>query len=429
MSRKIFSLLDAVVIFSAFLLAYWLRFNLPIFPEKVTPPLEPYLQIAVFAAFTWVFILSILGIYQSRLFLNFCSHLEHLLQGSFWGMVFIMAGTALYRGFSYSRLALSFGGLLGFCWLVILHFLVHLTLRKREKRKVIFIGEETNLTRILKRFRRQHPFLSVQVLSEFDLSALKKRISAGPPDFVITNIAESEMSRALQEICEEFSIPLYVLPDFSHFLFAGKIENIDGLPLLISTQLPLEGWPARFLKRTTDLLLGNIFALLFCLTLPFLAMAIKMNSPGPIFFTQTRVGQNRRLFRIFKFRTMKYPYVTSPPYTETNDPRVTTFGRFLRRYNLDELPQIFNVLSGEMSLVGPRPISSEDIFFLRLPDFPRRLRIKPGITGWAQVHGLRGSHTEPEERIFYDLYYIQNWSWWLDIAIIICSFFSFKNAY
>ncbi|HPP12276.1 MAG TPA: sugar transferase, partial [bacterium] len=137
---------------------------------------------------------------------------------------------------------------------------------------------------------------------------------------------------------------------------------------------------------------------------------------------------NRRVFRMFKLRSMKYPFCKFPPYTLPQDPRITRVGRFLRRFNLDELPQIFNVLSGEMSLVGPRPISCEDTFFFQLPDFQRRLRIKPGLTGWAQIHGLRGSHIEPEERLFYDLYYLQNWSWWLDLAIIICSPFCFSNA-
>jgi len=117
------------------------------------------------------------------------------------------------------------------------------------------------------------------------------------------------------------------------------------------------------------------------------------------------------------------------PFTIPDDSRITKTGRVLRRYNIDEMPQIFNILDGDMSLVGPRPISIEDKFLMEQDYFNLRLRVKPGLTGWAQIHGLRGGHIEPEERVQYDLYYIENWSIWLDIAIILLSPGAVRNAF
>ncbi len=426
-NKRTLLFVDSVGIFSFFLLGYWLRFTLKVFPEKTMAPLTPYLQIAIFAALAWVLMLSILGLYRHQLFSNFCSELATILQASFWAMVFIMAGTALYRGFSYSRLALGLAGLLSLAGISFFHFLWHCRL-KTERKNVLFVGSKINSEKILKRFRLHHPYFSIYLLPE-ETSGIEEKIKKIMPDFLIYCGTSPETNRAVQEIAEQLSTGLYLLPPFGHYLFSGQVENIDGLPLLTSGQLPLERWSSSFLKRCTDLILGIILCLVFCIILPLIAFAIRLDSPGPLFFTQIRVGKNRQLFKMFKFRTMKYPYSSFPPFTREEDPRITRLGRFLRRYNLDELPQIFNVLSGQMSLVGPRPISLDDTFFFTLPDFPRRLRIKPGLTGWAQIHGLRGSHTEPEERVYYDLYYLANWSWWLDLAIILCSPFSFKNAY
>jgi putative colanic acid biosynthesis UDP-glucose lipid carrier transferase len=173
--------------------------------------------------------------------------------------------------------------------------------------------------------------------------------------------------------------------------------------------------------------------------LALIALAIKLDSPGPVFFRQRRYGFNNNAIVVWKFRTMKADMVrddTVVPQATRNDPRVTRVGRFLRRTSLDELPQIFNVLRGEMSLVGPRPhaVAHNEQYAKIIDDYLSRHRVKPGITGWAQVNGLRGETDTPEkmrERVQFDLYYIDNWSFWLDLKIMALTPFAAinRNAY
>ncbi len=191
-----------------------------------------------------------------------------------------------------------------------------------------------------------------------------------------------------------------------------------------------------FIKTSLDYVVAAVG--LICLAPLFLlvALAIKLDSPGPVFFRQRRYGQNNQIFRIFKFRTMA---VTEDgkhvKQAERNDPRVTRIGRFLRRSSIDELPQLLNVLTGDMSIVGPRPhaLAHDQIFEEKLDLFSRRRRVRPGLTGWAQVHGFRGETKTTEDirsRMQHDLYYIDNWSIWLDMEIITRTVFVlFRGAY
>jgi exopolysaccharide biosynthesis polyprenyl glycosylphosphotransferase len=203
---------------------------------------------------------------------------------------------------------------------------------------------------------------------------------------------------------------------------AGQLSvgELSGLPLLNLRDVALRGWKLT-LKRAIDLI-GSATGLVLLSPLMFLiAILIKLDSPGPALYTQERMGLDGKRFYLFKFRTMRADAEAhGPGWTRPDDPRRTRLGAFLRRTNLDELPQLINVLLGDMSLVGPRPerpIYVEE-FRKRIPRYMERHREKAGITGWAQVNGLRGD-TSIEERTKYDLWYIENWSVWLDIKIIL----------
>ena len=185
------------------------------------------------------------------------------------------------------------------------------------------------------------------------------------------------------------------------------------------------------LKAALDYVVAGIGLLLFASLLALVALAIKFDSPGPVFFRQRRYGQNNRVFRIFKFRTMAVAedgqYIKQ---AERNDPRVTRVGWLLRRTSIDELPQLLNVLAGDMSIVGPRPhaLAHDQLFELQFDLFSRRRRVRPGLTGWAQVHGLRGATKTTKDicsRVQHDIYYIDNWSIWLDIEIMLRTIFVF----
>jgi exopolysaccharide biosynthesis polyprenyl glycosylphosphotransferase len=207
----------------------------------------------------------------------------------------------------------------------------------------------------------------------------------------------------------------------------ARLDQIGGLPALILGEFPLLGWNG-FLKRVMDVALSASGLLALAPFFATIGLAVKLSSRGPIFYRQLRVGRDGRRFQMIKFRTMRLDAETGsgPVAAAREDPRVTPIGRWLRRTSLDELPQLANVLKGEMSLVGPRPERPQFIGNLtsEIPDYLGRLRVKSGMTGWAQIHGLRGGESSMAERVRCDLYYIEHWSVGLDLRILLQTVFS-----
>ncbi len=246
-------------------------------------------------------------------------------------------------------------------------------------------------------------------------------------DVVVAYLSWDSDARVLQVLkaLQDIPVRVYLLPDFAFWpLFAGRVEEVGGLPLVALFDSPLSRPEARLLKRLEDLVIGSVALLLFAPVMAVIALLIKLESPGPVLFAQRRYGQGGREFRMWKFRTMRVVEDGDQvrPASQ-NDPRVTRIGRWLRRFSLDELPQLFNVLKGEMSLVGPRPfaVSMDDVFRKEIAGFIRRYHVKPGMTGWAQVNGWRGEIRTREDllkRLEHDLYYILNWSLWFDLKIL-----------
>jgi len=216
-------------------------------------------------------------------------------------------------------------------------------------------------------------------------------------------------------------VDVKVVPDLVQFLaLRARLEDLDGVPIINIHDVPLQGLNA-VIKRIIDLAISGVGLLLLTIPAALIALAIKYTSPGPVFYRQERMGLDGRPFWVYKFRSMRVDAeeVTGPIWAREDDPRCTAVGRFLRHWDLDELPQIWNVLKGDMSIVGPRP---ERPFFVeqfkhRIPSYMLRHKVKAGITGWAQVNGWRGN-TSLEKRIEFDLYYIENWSLSLDFKIM-----------
>jgi len=213
----------------------------------------------------------------------------------------------------------------------------------------------------------------------------------------------------------------------------GGVEEFEGVPLIHLRESPLQGWNL-VLKRATDVALGAIALMPAAPLMLAIALAIRLTSRGPVLLRQERMGLDGRAFTMLKFRTMRVDAETEtgPVWTHADDPRRTPIGAWLRRFSLDELPQLMNVLRGEMSLVGPRPerpVFVEE-FRRRLPGYMLRHKVKAGMTGWAQINGWRGN-TSLEKRLEYDLYYIERWSLAFDLKILLQTFwrgFS-ANAY
>jgi putative colanic acid biosynthesis UDP-glucose lipid carrier transferase len=221
------------------------------------------------------------------------------------------------------------------------------------------------------------------------------------------------------------TVAIRMIPDIFVFrLLNHGVSEVAGLPLLNLTSSPMTGIN-RLIKALEDRLLAALMLVLASPAAVLIAIGVKLSSPGPILFRQYRQGWDGRRIEIYKFRTMYRHHEPDGVVTQAtrNDPRVTPFGRFLRRFSLDELPQCFNVLQGRMSIVGPRPHAVEHNNQYRelIDSYMLRHHVKPGITGWAQINGLRGETDtleKMEKRIEHDLYYIENWSLWLDLKII-----------
>ncbi len=234
------------------------------------------------------------------------------------------------------------------------------------------------------------------------------------------------------KICNRHAVRVHIIPDYFKFLSKKfEVTMMGNFPIITVRSEPLAEFHWRIVKRTMDIIF-SVFALVFILSwlYPLLFILNKFSSPGPVFFKQDRVGAGDKIFKCYKFRTMHSGNQSVNKYQPTvgDDPRVTKIGKFLRKSNIDELPQFINVLKGEMSIVGPRPhpIAFNEIYKEMVDEIKIRSWVKPGITGWAQIHGMRGDVPDYEEnkkrtikRIEYDLWYIENWSIWLDIQIIL----------
>lgn len=237
---------------------------------------------------------------------------------------------------------------------------------------------------------------------------------------------------ALCEFCEREMIQFKVVPTYFQILISGlHLETISGVPVLGIAKLPLDSLFNRVVKRAMDIA-GAVIGLI--LSLPIIAvfgLLVYLESPGPIIYSQYRMGRRGELFRIYKIRSMHLDAEKGgAQWARPNDTRRLRVGAFLRKWNIDEVPQFWNVLCGQMSLVGPRPERPELIndFKDQIRYYNARHNVKPGMSGWAQIHGLRGD-TDLNERLRYDLYYLENWTPVLDIYIMIMTFLGNKNAY
>ena len=235
------------------------------------------------------------------------------------------------------------------------------------------------------------------------------------------------------KVCNRHAVRVHIIPDYFRFVSKKfRISMFENFPIITIRDEPLAETHWRFIKRSFDILFSLLIIIFFLSWLiPLLAIFIKIFSRGTVFFVQNRIGMKNKTFKFYKFRTLiTQKEMESESYSPVTpgDARITKIGSILRRTNLDELPQFFNILKGDMSVVGPRPhfIPYNKVYSEIVDEIKLRSRVRPGLTGWAQVHGLRGDAADPTEnerrtkkRIEYDIWYIENWSIWLDIQIII----------
>ena len=432
----------------AILLAYWIRFDLPIHPvTKGTPPLEMYLQLIPMTTLMWPTVFYFQGLYQRRRLRSRFDELLRVVLAVMLATILLTAFLTFYRpsDFTYSRLFLPIFAGVDVLLVAFTRWLISIVLRWVRRsggnlQMVLVVGAGELGKRLVESLQahREYGFTVIGFLDD-DPGKQKRKIRGVP---VLGTTRDLEAIAAKQRIdqvmialpmaahhrivklirrCGQLLVEIKVVPDLlQYYVVRAGTEELDGLPIINLTQIPLEGWN-QIVKRVFDVI--GAVALLIGLgwLFPIIAWLIKREDPGPAFYSQIRMGLDGRSFKLYKFRSMRIDNDTNGQgkWTRTDDPRVTRVGAFLRRYNLDELPQLLNVIKGDMSLVGPRPEQPEfvDRFKTRYPEYQARHRVRAGLTGWAQVNGLRGD-TSIRQRVVHDLYYIENWSLALDLKIL-----------
>ncbi|SFK74235.1 Undecaprenyl-phosphate glucose phosphotransferase [Lachnospiraceae bacterium KH1T2] len=253
---------------------------------------------------------------------------------------------------------------------------------------------------------------------------------------ITLSLSEYGKLESIVNLCEKSGVHTQFIPDYYQVIPSKPyMEDIDGLAVINIRHVPLTNTLNMLAKRIVDIIGSVVLIILFSPIMVIAAIAIKLTSPGPIIFAQERVGLHNRPFKMYKFRSMEMqkPSVEAKGWTRPNDPRVTGIGKILRRTSMDELPQFFNILRGDMSIVGPRPERPQFVekFKEEIPRYMIKHQVRPGLTGWAQVNGLRGD-TSIRKRVEYDLFYIENWTITFDIKIMFMTVFKGlinKNAY
>jgi exopolysaccharide biosynthesis polyprenyl glycosylphosphotransferase len=446
---------DAMAIGVGLLLAFWLRFRsgwIPSFGDGEgsvlgTTSLDSYAKLCLLGGVLFLATMVYMQLYDLRHVLRPGRFARNALRAAcFWLGLYLCANEVLRFGPSISRV---------FAVLAFIATFVCLTAWRCAlsgaagrfgwtdglRQRLTVVGRTDEAVRLMKAVERdgRHPYVLAPEsgLSEEARSAgeLARLIDGHNTDIVL--VADLSMPRdQLMEIasaCERAHVEFKMLPDYFQVLLAGlHLETISGVPILGITQLPLDRFANRCIKRGIDIIGAVVGLLIATPIMAVFGLIVYVESPGAVLYRQVRTGRRGGPFTIFKIRSMRMDAEASSGarWAQQNDPRRLRIGTFMRRWNIDEVPQFWNVLVGDMSLVGPRPERPELIekFKYEIPHYNARHAAKPGITGWAQVNGLRGD-TDLSERVRCDLWYLENWSVWLDFQIMAMTFLSRKNAY
>ncbi len=439
-------LADLSAVTLALLFSYFLRFHLQVIPlTKGIQPIAIYLLFLPLVLAAWVLVSWGAGLYApQRKNSYFDEFLAVAKVGSLTTLILISL-TFFYRDHTFSRVMLVLFWLISIGLTSAARGLVIYAMKTRHQRgqnleSVLIVGAGP-LGQIIAQKISELPQLGFLVVGFADdkvpessngtpapkilgtieeVGAIIHRYQISQVFLALPREAHEEMEGCLQVLDKEM-VDIRVVPDILQFIFLkAGLENLDGVPIINLAETPLSGWYGP-VKRTADLLFSLASILLLAPFFLVMAAAIKLSSPGPVFYRQERMSLDGTLFAMLKFRSMKEDAeaATGAVWATRDDPRRTGIGSFLRRTSLDELPQLLNILRGEMSFVGPRPERPVfvDQFREKVPRYMMRHKVKCGLTGWAQVNGWRGN-TSIEKRIEYDIFYIENWSLGFDLKII-----------
>ena len=452
-------LFDLCFVATAIVVAYWIRFESGWTPEALalhkggTPPLEDYFRLIPLMAIIWLMTLKALKLYRLE---------NNATLSAFWmlckatGIALIATLAALFFIFhhdTYSRWVMLLASGLSLVWL----FLGRLVLYRFRQaihaqgvgvNRAAIVGYEASIKKFIDTLNAR-PNSSYKLVGIIDgatsADALHLQHLGKSQDilelvqthridtlFIASPAVSNDTILQILHTCEGLPVQINMMPELSEFIRSGTAITFFGdIPILRLRETPMQGIQG-IVKRLIDVVFSLSALIVLSPLMLAIAITIRLTSPGKAIFRQERVGRGGKRFHIYKFRSMRTDAEENVghAWAKSDDPRQTSLGKFLRRWSLDELPQFLNVLKGDMSLVGPRPEMSGliDTFRESIPHYLARQRVKSGMTGWAQVNGLRGN-TSLEERVSYDRYYIENWSLGLDTKIILKTLWAIRKGY
>ena len=452
---------DALVAVACLLTAFWLRFETGLRAFGVEAPeiaLSNYTHYIIFGSISLLFVLAQKQMYNSSWLLYRRSMLKEVVFSCLiWGAGFL--GFSLFFKFQppLSRVYVSLATVTAitglYAWRRVFYtFLQREPIARKLRQRVLVVGwnaQAQQLKNIVERdpslpyefvccvpvpdvgFQQQPPKDLRRIGNHGEIRHLLHSLSV---DIVL--VADLDLSvnhlEALANLCEKEVVQFKVVPAYFSTLVSGlHLETISGIPILGVSRLPLDRMFNRLIKRLLDIVGSLIGLILSAPVVAFFGALVYLESPGPVLYRQRRIGRNGKTFDMVKLRSMRLDAERNGEvgWSTKDDPRRLRIGAFMRKWNIDEVPQFWNVLKGEMSLVGPRPERPELIrnFKHQIPHYNARHTVKPGITGWAQVKGFRGD-TDLTKRIIHDLYYVEHWNLLFDIQTILLTFVNNKNA-
>lgn len=429
---------DMLCVAISFIFAWYIKFEWNIFPKEPHLPLREYAVLLYAGLIFFALMQYFSSMYESRRMGGILNEIKICFKNSLIVLAIILAGLFFFKKSDYSRVFTFVFVMLMFVFTSIQRITVKGVLRAFRHlgyniKHLVVVGRGPKTQDFINAIK-VHRDMGYEIFDVIEsYKNLEEILDKNAIDEVVISLSDSEASEIpkIINICEYCGVKASIIPSYTQYAPSKpKTDSIDDIILINTRYIPLDNIFYSSLKRVIDIVLSLAGIIIASPLLIGIAIAIKATSRGKILFCQERVGFNSQNFTIYKFRTMR-SNTSNDGWTVKNDNRVTELGKFLRKSNLDELPQLFNVLKGDMSLVGPRP---EQVHFVEkfrdeIPKYMLKHRVRPGITGWAQVNGLRGD-TSIEERIKKDLYYIENWSLTLDIKICIMTLFNGnKNAY
>ncbi|MEG0681711.1 MAG: undecaprenyl-phosphate glucose phosphotransferase [Eubacterium sp.] len=451
-------LFDVVVVSGSLLLAWYIRFASPFFDDGVrTMNFDAYIKLLVFIIPVYLILFLIFGLYKPYRKQRFFKECQEIITANTIGILMVLAFLYTEKSVHFSRYMLGLFFMFSIIIMIIERGMIRKILRMARERGynikyVIIVGAgalgQTFAGKVLgdrqlgykicgyvddyypKSDKNGIPILGTtremnEILEEYRV------------DEVIIALPNTSFKRINEVIdkCEYQGVKTQIIPDYFNLVQGSRpaFDELDGIPLINTRYIPLDEPLNHWVKRIADVLLALLILIMGSLPLLIVAILVKITSPGPVIYKQIRIGMNRKEFNIYKFRSMRndIPEKGDTLWTTEDDPRKTKFGSFIRKTSIDEFPQLFNVLKGDMSLVGPRP---ERPFYVNqfkdeVPKYMIKHHVRPGMTGWAQVNGWRGD-TSIVERINCDIEYIEKWTPWFDVKILFMTFRAvFKNAY